>query len=95
MTIPTIPDITSFIASSNSESELLAINSALIERIKRIRSIKANNIASTLTVGDTVEWSGRRGHMTGELVKINRKNAKVKIGFSTWTVPMSMLKVVA
>ncbi|HIE84371.1 MAG TPA: hypothetical protein EYQ00_11250 [Dehalococcoidia bacterium] len=87
----TLSEINTFIANSNSEDELLAINAALIGRIKRLRSIKAHNVASTLTVGDTVEWSGRRGHMTGELIKINRKNAKVKVGMATWTVPMNML----
>ena len=92
---PTLSEITAFIASSNDETELLAINSALVERIKRLRSIKAHNVASSLTVGDTVEWNGRRGFMSGELIKINRKNAKVKVGFQTWTVPMNMLKVVA
>ncbi len=78
--------------STLTEAELLEINRALIEVIKTDRRIECATAGANFTVGDTVSWSSRRGDFTGTLEKINRKNGKVKVGFTTWTVPMNMLQ---
>tara|TARA_B100000131_G_scaffold289369_1_gene301345 strand:- start:66 stop:347 length:282 start_codon:yes stop_codon:yes gene_type:complete len=78
-----------------TEDEIITLNRAVCNEFKTIKARQARVAKATLAVGDTVEWSGRRGHMSGELIKINRKNAKVRVGLATWTVPMTMLKVVA
>jgi len=80
-----------------TEDELITLNRAIVQEFKTIRERQANVAKATLSVGDTVEWTSTRngGQMAGELVKINRKNAKVQVGITIWTVPMTMLKVVA
>ena len=80
-----------------TEADLVTLNRAICNEFKTIQSRKTISAKSALSVGDTVEWtSSRTGRsMSGELVKINRKNAKVQVGITTWTVPMTMLKVVA
>ena len=77
------------------ENELVTLNRAICEEFKTLKARQARAVKATLTVGDTVEWSGRKGHHVGELVKINRKNAKVQVGITTWTVPLAMLSKVA
>ena len=77
------------------EDELVTLNRAVLQEFKHIRTRKANDVKATLTVGQPVEWSGRKGHQSGILHKINRKNAKVRVGNVEWTVPLTMLKAVA
>ena len=77
------------IATSNlSVQELCEINRAVAEKHRLECAIAGGNFS----VGDTVTWSGNRGTFTGTLEKINRKNGKVRVGHSMWTVPMSMLQ---
>lgn len=80
-----------------TEDELVTLNRAICNEFKTIQSRKALNAKAALSVGDTVEWTSTRTgkSVAGELIKINRKNAKVQVGITTWTVPMTMLKVVA
>lgn len=45
-------------------------------------------------VGQQVSFKGRHGEiLTGELLKINQKTAKVKVGNVRWTVGGSLLTV--
>ena len=90
-----------FIQSDADEDELLAIHDQVRERIIRLRTIRANAVAGTLTVGDYVEWNSSRGdhveRLRGELIKINRKTVKVYQshgdgGGTTWTVPLSLIR---
>lgn len=74
-----------------TEADLLELNRVIIARIKTLRSLAAAQVGASLMVGDNVTWSGRKGVYTGQVTKINRKNAKVKVGQATWTVPMNML----
>ena len=89
--------MTAIRTSGLSENDLLAINRDLINFIKHKRTMKCAVAASQFAVGDAVQWTGRRHPrgIEGTLIKINRKNGKVKVGHSTWTVPMSILEHVA
>ena len=74
-----------------NEKELLHINSVAIDRIKALRRLDAAAVGASLSIGDRVTWTGRRGTQVGLVEKINRKNAKVKVGVTLWTVPMNMM----
>ena len=75
-----------------TESELIELNQRVVKAIKARRRSDAALVGSTLCVGDIVTFTGRRGQpMRGTVTKINRVKAKVKVGMSTWTVPMNLL----
>ena len=87
-----LPVLANLLSSSRfTEAELLELNSVIITRVKALRRLDAAAVGASLSVGDRVTWTGRRGAQEGIVEKINRKNAKVKVGFTTWTVPMNML----
>ena len=87
-----LPVIRNLLTSDRfTEAELLDLNSVIIERVKALRRLDAAAVGASLSVGDRVTWTGRRGVFTGHVEKINRKNAKVKVGVTLWTVPMNML----
>ena len=87
-----MPVIANLLSSPRfTEAELLELNSVIIDRVKALRRLSAAQVGASLSVGDRVTWSGRRGVFTGHVEKINRKNAKVKVGVTLWTVPMNML----
>ena len=87
-----LPVIANLLSSSKfTEAELLELNSVIIDRVKVLRRLSAAQVGASLSVGDRVTWSGRRGVYTGHVEKINRKNAKVKVGVTLWTVPMNIL----
>ena len=78
-----------------SETDLLAINRDLIDLIKFNRREECHKAGANFSVGDSVSFRNRDGGITsGTLTKINRKNGKVKVGFTTWTVPMNVLNAV-
>tara|TARA_B100000131_G_scaffold268081_1_gene266671 strand:- start:2603 stop:2869 length:267 start_codon:yes stop_codon:yes gene_type:complete len=74
-----------------SEKELINLNRAVVEQLKRERAAKAKAMKMTLNEGDTVRWTGRKGNQHGTVVSIKRKFAHVDVGNGTWRVPMSML----
>lgn len=74
-----------------SDSDLREINSAVIEELKFIRDRDARTKRFTLQAGDQVQFNGRRGLTVGEIIRIKRKKAIVKVGFQNWDVPLSML----
>ena len=58
-----------------------------------VRRIKASQAADKLKVGQKVEWSGKRGKMSGIVEKINRKNVVVDAGSNgKWNVTATLLK---
>ena len=76
--------------------ELLTLNRAVCSEIRFAQTREAHAIRATLSVGDTVSFSGKKGKFTGAIQKINRKNAKVKVvhpinGTTIWNVPMNLL----
>jgi hypothetical protein len=90
-----MPIIANLLSSPRfTEAELLELNRVIIERVKVLRRLSAAQVGASLSIGDNVTWSGRRGTYTGLVAKINRKNAKIKVNGSLWTVPMNMLTLV-
>ena len=86
-----LPVISNLLSSTRfTEAELLELNRVIIDRVKVLRRLSAAQVGASLSIGDNVSWSGRRGIMAGHVEKINRKNAKVKVGATLWTVPMNM-----
>ena len=86
----TLNEILSSLCTLNEE-ELLQVNRGAIAYIKKQRQFEASAVGASLSLGDRVTWSSRRGSFEGIVEKINRKNAKVKVGVTLWTVPMNML----
>ena len=57
------------------------------------RSIKVARAARSFTVGQQVTWTGRKGAMSGEVVKVLKKNIRVKTrADGIWNVTASLLK---
>ena len=57
------------------------------------RNIKAASAARSFKVGQSVSWSGRRGAMSGKVIKVLKKNIRVKTeADGTWNVTASLLK---
>ena len=73
--------------------ELRNLNEAVIHTVKAKRQQQASIKKLSLSVGDKVEWTGKNGHTTGTIIKINRTRCKVKQAdsFTTWTIPINML----
>jgi hypothetical protein len=71
----------------------------LIRMIKARQSIIAQETASSLNVGDVVEFDAKtRGVIVGEILKINQKSVQVKQRGgrgAIWKVYPSLLKKVA
>ena len=57
---------------------------------RRGKSYKA---AKNFKVGQRVSWSGRRGSMSGEVIKVLKKNIRVKTeSDGVWNVAASLLE---
>ena len=67
------------------------------ERLSLQRSFLGNQVKRSLTIGDKVSFTGRRGYTEeGTVVKIAIKNVVVDTGsYQKWNVPASMLTKVA
>ena len=89
----TVSDIQGNLASLN-EAELLEINRALCAQLKVVRNREARRKRFMFSSGDSVSFNGRRGYTEGEVVRVKRKKALVKVGMVTWDVPLNMLSLV-
>ena len=67
----------------------------VVEAIKLQRTYNARQTARALSVGDTVQFEGRNGRVTGTVEKINQKTVIVNSFSGKWKVTASMLKQVA
>ena len=67
----------------------------VVEAIKLQRTYNARSVARTLSVGDTVQFDGRRGRVTGRVEKINIKTVIVNSLGGKWRVTASALTQVA
>ena len=65
----------------------------VIEAIKLQRTFISRQAKSQFSVGDSVEFNGKRGYKSGTIKKIARKYITVDCGFESWRVPASMLKM--
>jgi hypothetical protein len=78
------------IRNCTTEDELRQV----IEAVKLQRQFISVQNIRVLRAGDTVEFTARGRVITGEVVKVNRKNVKVRErgSFTVWNVPASMLR---
>jgi len=86
---------------NNVQSTIAAIHSMnkleleqVVEAIKLQRTFLARSTARSLSVGDDVKFTGRRGEVIrGVVDKVNRKTAMVRsAGGQMWRVTASLLE---
>ena len=76
--------------------ELRTLNTAVVGRIKWIRSEEARKMKRTLFIGTQVSFRDNDGRMAeGKVTKIMRKFAKVDTGGNIWRVPLNHLTKLA
>jgi sRNA-binding protein len=56
------------------------------------RNLKVQRAARSFTSGQKVKWVGRNGAMEGTIVKVLKKNVRVKVGSDMWNVTASLLQ---
>jgi len=65
----------------------------VIDAVKLQRQFISVQAVRSFAVGDTVEFTARGRVIQGEVIKVNRKNIKVReAGYGTWNVPAAMLR---
>ena len=68
----------------------------VVNEIKVAGRNMQRSIKQAFSVGDMVQFSGKRGNTErGEIIKINPKTIVVKTDFITWKVSPSLLKKVS
>lgn len=87
----TVREIKSAIISSDLSNDDL---NELVMAIRFARSQLVKEVKRSLRVGDTVKFNGRNGVTQGTLEKVAIKFATVKVGYTSWRVPMNMLEAV-
>ena len=56
-------------------------------------NMKRAQATRSFTVGQKVKWSGKNGSMSGTVIKVMKKNVRVKVSATeTWNVTATMLK---
>lgn len=87
----------SLINAINSISSTEEMNQAITlinAKQKQLRSLKARSVKSTLSVGSRVKVNGsRNGVQFGEVTKINRTKAVVRIDGHLWNCPLTIIEV--
>lgn len=71
--------------------DLQVVNRIAVDCIKAKRSAIAATTRHMFKPGDQVQFNGRRGLTVGEIVRVKRKKAIVKVSFQNWDVPLAML----
>lgn len=93
--IYSVKDIKDMILKINDVKELLELNRFLIKKIKSEQWLKGQVTKADLSLGLRVEWTGKKGHQMGYIVKLNRTRAVVENDLGQkWNVPFSMLNKV-
>lgn len=65
----------------------------VVEAIKMQRTFLARSTARALSIGDRVEFQGRRGRVQGVVEKVNRKTVLVRASDGVrWKVTASLLE---
>ena len=85
---------------NNVQSTIAAIHSMnkdqldqVVEAIKLQRTFLARSTARSLSVGDSVKFTGRQGQVVrGVVDKVNRKTVMVRSGAQMWRVTASLLE---
>lgn len=81
------------INSINSTEEMNDVIELIKIKQKQLRAIKAQGVKSSLFVGAQVKLNSKKGVEFGEVTKINRTKAVVRINGSLWNCPLGMLEV--
>ena len=56
-------------------------------------NMKRSQIARSFAIGQKVKWSGKNGDMSGTVIKVMKKNVRVKVSATEiWNVTSTMLK---
>ena len=64
----------------------------IAEMFNTTRRMAERSIKNNFSVGQKVQWTGRKGFQTGTITKINRKNIVVNAGSAgMWNVAPSLL----
>ena len=77
----------------NTEKEIKEAVDLLKIKQKQLRAIKAQGVKSSLFVGVQVKLNSKNGVEFGEVTKINRSKAVVRIDGKLWNCPLGMLEV--
>ena len=87
-----------------NSSEMIAmenfLNKATDDQMQEIarmfndaRNLKVARAARSITVGQNATWNGKRGSMSGTVIKVLKKNVRVKTkADGVWNVTASLLK---
>lgn len=81
------------INSINSTEEMNDVIELIKIKQKQLRAIKAQGVKSSLFVGAQVKLNSKKGVEFGEVTKINRTKAVVRIDGALWNCPLGMLEV--
>ena len=81
------------IDSISSLEEMSEVIELINIKQKQLRAIKAQGVKSSLFVGVQVKLNSKKGVEFGEVTKINRTKAVVRIDGKLWNCPLSMLEV--
>ncbi len=82
------------INSINSTEEMNDVIELIKIKQKQLRAIKVQGVKSSLSIGTKVKFENNDGIMThGEVTKINRTKAVVRVDGLLWNCPLGMLKV--
>jgi len=73
------------------EDQLLRINSEVVAELKAQRRRESQRKRFLFQSGDRVTWTGRKGTFEGIVQRVKQKKALVKVGVTTWDVPLNML----
>lgn len=78
----------------NTEKEIKEAVDLLKLKYKQLRAIKAQGVKSKLSIGAKVKFENNDGITThGEVTKINRTKAVVRVDGLLWNCPLGMLEV--
>ena len=77
----------------NTEKEIREAVDLLKLKFKQLKAIKAQGVKSSLFVGVQVKLNSKKGVEFGEVTKINRTKAVVRIDGKLWNCPLGMLEV--
>ena len=81
------------INSINSSEEMNEVIELIKIKQKQLRAIKAQGVKSSLFIGAQVKLNSKKGVEFGEVTKINRTKAVVRIDGKLWNCPLGMLEV--
>ena len=77
----------------NTEKEIREAVDLLKLKFNQLRAIKGQGVKSSLFVGAKVKLNSKKGVEFGEVTKINRTKAVVRIEGKLWNCPFGMLEV--